>query len=64
MQDSVERMEAAKRVLKNIFQFDAFRLQQERVIRRLIVENKNALVLFPTGGQFVCFVSPAHLTEL
>ncbi|KAI0698422.1 ATP-dependent DNA helicase [Cerioporus squamosus] len=43
-------MEKAHEVLKNTFGFDSFRLEQEAVIRRLIVDNENALVLFPTGG--------------
>ncbi|KAI0756886.1 ATP-dependent DNA helicase [Daedaleopsis nitida] len=43
-------MEQAYEVLKNTFGFASFRLEQEAVIRRLIVDNENALVLFPTGG--------------
>ena len=44
-------MDEAKRVLKSVFKFDAFRLEQERVVERLVVQSKNALVLFPTGCQ-------------
>ncbi|KAH9858087.1 ATP-dependent DNA helicase [Lenzites betulinus] len=43
-------MEKAFEVLKDTFGFDTFRHEQEAVIRRLIVDNENALVLFPTGG--------------
>ncbi|KAL6309884.1 ATP-dependent DNA helicase [Sparassis latifolia] len=43
-------MEEAHRILKKTFGFSSFRLQQEAVIHRLLVENENALVLFPTGG--------------
>ncbi|KAG1899302.1 ATP-dependent DNA helicase [Suillus fuscotomentosus] len=43
-------MEDAHRVLKNIWDFPSFRLSQEEVIKRLIVDNENALVLYPTGG--------------
>ncbi|CAL1695603.1 unnamed protein product [Somion occarium] len=43
-------MEKAYEVLRDTFGFDSFRLSQEEVIRRLLVENENALVLYPTGG--------------
>ncbi|KAG7450790.1 ATP-dependent DNA helicase [Guyanagaster necrorhizus] len=43
-------MEKALQVLKNVFRHSSFRLSQEAVIQRLLVDNKNALVLFPTGG--------------
>ncbi|KAG2154770.1 ATP-dependent DNA helicase [Suillus clintonianus] len=43
-------MEDAHRVLKNIWGFPSFRLSQAEVIERLIVDNENALVLYPTGG--------------
>ncbi|KAI0825027.1 ATP-dependent DNA helicase [Trametes gibbosa] len=43
-------MEKAHEVLKSTFGFDTFRHEQEAVIRRLVVDNENALVLFPTGG--------------
>ncbi|KAH9944291.1 ATP-dependent DNA helicase [Epithele typhae] len=43
-------MEEARRVLQEVFKFDSFRLEQEAVIRRLLVDSDNALVLFPTGG--------------
>ncbi|KAI1788772.1 ATP-dependent DNA helicase [Ganoderma leucocontextum] len=43
-------MQKAHDILKNTFGFASFRLEQEAVIRRLLVDNDNALVLFPTGG--------------
>lgn len=48
-------MEQAHEILNQTFGFPAFRLAQEEVIRRLIVENENALVLFPTGGMYTVF---------
>lgn len=48
-------MEQAHEILNQTFSFPAFRLAQEEVIRRLIVENENALVLFPTGGMYTVF---------
>ncbi|KAF9244628.1 ATP-dependent DNA helicase [Melanogaster broomeanus] len=43
-------MENAFKVLHDIWGFPSFKLSQEAVIKRLIVDNENALVLFPTGG--------------
>ncbi|KAI0815051.1 ATP-dependent DNA helicase [Irpex lacteus] len=43
-------MDKAYAVLKETFGFDDFRLSQKEVIHRLLVDNENALVLFPTGG--------------
>ncbi|KIJ68526.1 hypothetical protein HYDPIDRAFT_24796 [Hydnomerulius pinastri MD-312] len=43
-------MENAFKVLHDIWGFPSFRLSQEAVIKRLLVDNENALVLFPTGG--------------
>ncbi|KAI0053325.1 ATP-dependent DNA helicase [Auriscalpium vulgare] len=43
-------MDRAREILKDVFGFDSFRLSQESVIRRLIEDNENALVLYPTGG--------------
>ena len=43
-------MDKAYEVLKNAFQFDDFKLSQRDVIHRLLVDNENALVLYPTGG--------------
>ncbi len=44
-------MEKAYEILKNTFHFDEFRLSQKQVVHRLLVDNENALVLFPTGGE-------------
>ena len=44
-------MEKAYEILKSTFGFDEFRLSQKDVIHRLLVDNENALVLFPTGGK-------------
>ncbi|PBL01411.1 ATP-dependent DNA helicase [Armillaria gallica] len=43
-------IDKAHKVLKDVFGHSSFRLSQEAVIHRLLVENENALVLFPTGG--------------
>ncbi|KAK0465659.1 ATP-dependent DNA helicase [Armillaria novae-zelandiae] len=43
-------IDEAHKVLKDVFGHSSFRLSQEAVIHRLLVENENALVLFPTGG--------------
>ncbi|EIN14131.1 ATP-dependent DNA helicase [Punctularia strigosozonata HHB-11173 SS5] len=43
-------MEKAHQVLHDIFGHSSFRLAQELVVHRLLVDNDNALVLFPTGG--------------
>ncbi|KAL1748478.1 P-loop containing nucleoside triphosphate hydrolase protein [Schizophyllum fasciatum] len=43
-------MEEAHRVLNEVFGYDKFRLSQEKVIARLLEDNQNALVVFPTGG--------------
>ncbi|ESK95848.1 atp-dependent dna helicase [Moniliophthora roreri MCA 2997] len=43
-------MDNAHKVLEEIFGFKSFRLSQEAVIHRLLVENENAVVVFPTGG--------------
>ncbi|KZT72807.1 ATP-dependent DNA helicase [Daedalea quercina L-15889] len=53
-------MEQAHAVLKETFGFPGFRHTQEEVIRRLLVDNDNALVLFPTGGgKSLCYQVPA-----
>ncbi|KAH7913025.1 ATP-dependent DNA helicase [Hygrophoropsis aurantiaca] len=43
-------MEGARQVLHEVFGFPDFRLSQEAVIKRLVEDNENALVLYPTGG--------------
>ncbi|KAH9937035.1 ATP-dependent DNA helicase [Fomitopsis serialis] len=53
-------MEQAHAVLRDTFGFPGFRHTQEEVIQRLLVENDNALVLFPTGGgKSLCYQVPA-----
>lgn len=39
-----------QQVLRDVFGHEGFRLSQEAVIKRLLVDNENALVLYPTGG--------------
>ncbi|KAI0033425.1 ATP-dependent DNA helicase [Vararia minispora EC-137] len=57
-------MDRAHQILKDVFGFDRFRLEQEAVIRRLVEENENALVLFPTGGgKSLTFQIPALCFE-
>ena len=66
-------MQQAHRVLNEVFGYDNFRLSQEKVwafsklyalnshpqvIGRLLEDNKNALVVFPTGGEHS---RPTHL---
>ncbi|EMD42135.1 hypothetical protein CERSUDRAFT_129539 [Gelatoporia subvermispora B] len=43
-------MEKAHQALKDVFGFESFRLLQQDAIHRLLVNNENALVIFPTGG--------------
>lgn len=43
-------MDDAERILKDVFKLESFRLQQKKVIERLL-GGENALVLFPTGGK-------------
>ncbi|KAF5385259.1 hypothetical protein D9615_001455 [Tricholomella constricta] len=43
-------MEKAHQVLKDVFGFPSFKLSQQAVISRLLVDSENALVVFPTGG--------------
>ena len=54
-------MEQARSVLRDTFGFDSFQLSQEAVIRRLLVEKKNALVLYPTGGELVDLYVPVQM---
>lgn len=43
-------MDEAKQLLVDKFRLTSFRGHQEAVIRRLLVENKNALAVKPTGA--------------
>ncbi|KAF8309724.1 ATP-dependent DNA helicase [Clavulina sp. PMI_390] len=57
-------MDEARRVLKETFGFDNFRLSQEKVVERLLVQNANALVLYPTGGgKSLCYQIPGMCLE-
>ncbi|KAG9127162.1 hypothetical protein FRC07_000371 [Ceratobasidium sp. 392] len=57
-------MDKAHKILKEVFQFNSFRLAQEKAIERLVVHNKSALVLFPTaGGKSLCYQIPALCFE-
>ncbi|ORY01114.1 P-loop containing nucleoside triphosphate hydrolase protein [Clohesyomyces aquaticus] len=49
----------ARKVLKENFQLEAFRLQQEAAISRLL-DGQSAVVVFPTGGgKSLCYQVPA-----
>ncbi|KZP04151.1 ATP-dependent DNA helicase [Athelia psychrophila] len=57
-------MENAHKVLRDVFGHDKFRLSQEEVVKRLLVDGENALVLYPTGGgKSLCFQVPALCLE-
>jgi superfamily II DNA helicase RecQ len=43
-------MDRARQILKDVFGFPSFRLSQGEAIARLIEQNENALVVYPTGG--------------
>lgn len=52
-------LEVAKKVLKENFGMDAFRLKQEQAISRLL-EGESSVVVFPTGGgKSLCYQLPA-----
>ena len=55
--------EAARKILKSTFGFDAFRGGQEKVISALL-DGRSALAVFPTGGgKSLCFQVPALLLD-
>jgi len=57
-------MKEPKIVLKEYFGFDKFRGEQEKIISRLINENKHSLVIMPTGGgKSLCYQVPALCLE-
>lgn len=52
-------MNDSRIILKNIFNFDQFRGDQERIVNSVIAGN-NALILMPTGGgKSLCYQIPA-----
>ncbi|GAA5970643.1 hypothetical protein JCM11641_007383 [Rhodosporidiobolus odoratus] len=57
-------MDVAREELRAVWGYDDFRGVQEKVIQRLLVDNKNALCLMPTGGgKSICFQVPALCLE-
>lgn len=56
-------IEQAKRILKEVFGYDHFRLQQEAAITQ-VLNKKDALVIMPTGGgKSLCYQIPALIFE-
>jgi len=56
-------LDQAKKVLKAVFGYDAFRGEQAAIIER-VAQGGDALVLMPTGGgKSLCFQVPALLRE-
>lgn len=54
---------SSKQVLKKVFGYDSFRLEQEAVINRTL-EGKDSLVIMPTGGgKSLCFQIPALVLD-
>ena len=52
-------MTEAHKILKNIFNFDQFRGDQEKIVNS-VISGENALILMPTGGgKSLCYQIPA-----
>lgn len=56
-------IEQARKILKDTFGYDDFRLQQESAISQ-VLDKKDALVIMPTGGgKSLCYQIPALIFE-
>lgn len=56
-------IEQARKILKDTFGYDDFRLQQEAAISQ-VLDKKDALVIMPTGGgKSLCYQIPALIFE-
>ncbi len=52
---------SSSEVLRNVFGYDDFRLEQENIIER-VLDGRNALVVMPTGGgKSLCYQIPAMM---
>src|SRR5690606_40062415 len=59
----VPMLEQARRILKDVFGYDAFRGNQAAIIER-VASGGDALVLMPTGGgKSLCYQVPGLLRE-
>ncbi|KAH7104377.1 ATP-dependent DNA helicase [Auriculariales sp. MPI-PUGE-AT-0066] len=55
-------MDEAHRILRETFKINEFRGEQEACIKRLVVDQKNALAIMPTGsGKSLCYQLPAQI---
>ena len=56
-------IDQAKSILKEVFGYESFRLQQEKVINQ-VLNKKDALVIMPTGGgKSLCYQIPALIFD-